>query len=92
MPAHMSGAAGGHSHAPALHTAPPGHAWPHVPQWRVELMVSTQREGLPHAVRPVPQAVHAPPAQVPPAPQLLRHAPQLATSVETSTQPAPQFI
>ena len=91
-PPHVSGALAGHSHVPALHTAPPGQAWPHIPQWSVELSVSTQRAGVPQLVSPVPHAVQRPPAHVPSAPQLFRHAPQFATSVVTSTQPVPHVI
>jgi hypothetical protein len=82
----------GHVHFPATHVAPmPPQLFPHIPQFAVLVLVSTQvmppKPG--HIISPFP--VHAPhmPAVQGAAPQLCPHIPQFAESVWVLAQVPP---
>jgi hypothetical protein len=91
-PAHCVSPAG-QPHVPLSHAAPPGHAVPHAPQFR--LSVSRFTHTVPQSVSPaavlhVP--VHTPAEQSVPGAQRLRHAPQLSGSLAVSVQAVPQSV
>ncbi len=91
-PAHCVSPAG-QPHVPSLHAAPPGHAVPHAPQFR--LSVSRFTHAFPQSVSPA--AVLQVPVQTPaeqsvPGAQRLRHAPQLSGSLAVSVQAVPHSV
>jgi len=75
-----------------MHVADAGQTVVQVPQCIALVIVSTQRAGVPHGMRPPPQLVHAPPLHPPPVPQLEPQAPQFAASVLRSTHVEPQSV
>jgi hypothetical protein len=74
---------------PPLQVWPAPQAWPHVPQFRPLVLVSTQLE--PQRVWPVAHP-HCPPAQPWPGAHAWAQAPQFCESVATATQAPEQFM